>query len=482
MRPEAWSLGTRALGPLVVRAIAPLAALLLEGWGAALGALLIQEFGLRLAIRVTQLCQRTSVERIFLGAYLLRVLLIVPTHSIAKLSDGNGALFRDDYTNDLVGSWMARIAGGEGISIFTGHQHLLEGLYPYLIMLLYGAFGFVPLLPKLLNAVIAALSAVLIFEIGRRAFSRPVALLAAVGVALIPSLVIWSIAALKEPMVLCAALVGLLCLQRVADLPTGSKRSLDAIVVLVAAVAVSLDLRATLALILLALLGLVLLARSRYRPHPWQLALSSLVLLILVVGALSLIRSRLSDRPLSGVAEDVVLQIRHRRAQEAASARSQIRPELDVGPASASSALPEAEAASDAAPFSIKDDIVDPLGFALLAPAPWQARTKMELGASLEMLLVWYGLLAASLLAWPPRDGQRLFVACLILYALGNWVVLAVSEGNLGNLVRHRLTLAPALLLLGTAGLEHLWQRLGRRWLPVRPRLIDPRPWRRMAA
>ena len=221
-RPEAWSLGTRALGPLVVRAIAPLAALLLEGWGAALGALLIQEFGLRLAIRVTQLCQRTSVERIFLGAYLLRVLLIVPTHSIAKLSDGNGALFRDDYTNDLVGSWMARIAGGEGISIFTGHQHLLEGLYPYLIMLLYGAFGFVPLLPKLLNAVIAALSAVLIFEIGRRAFSRPVALLAAVGVALIPSLVIWSIAALKEPMVLCAALVGLLCLQRVADLPTGS--------------------------------------------------------------------------------------------------------------------------------------------------------------------------------------------------------------------------------------------------------------------
>ena len=46
-RPEAWSLGTRALGPLVVRAIAPLAALLLEGWGAALGALLIQEFGLQ---------------------------------------------------------------------------------------------------------------------------------------------------------------------------------------------------------------------------------------------------------------------------------------------------------------------------------------------------------------------------------------------------------------------------------------------------
>jgi hypothetical protein len=294
--------------------------------------------------------------------------------------------------------------------------------------------------------------------------------MAAVGMGVIPSLVVWSIVALKEPLVLLLAVLGLLGVQRVADARPGSKAAVDAIVLLAAVSAAALDLRSTLALILFGLLGLVVLVRSRYRPNVWQLALVGVAVVVLVGGALSLVRSRLSDRPLSGVAEDVVLQIRHRRAQEAASARSQFRPELEVEAAGAST-LPEAEAASDATPFSFKDDVLDPLGFSLLAPAPWQARTRLELAASAEMLVFWYGLLAASVLAWPPPSGQRLFFVCLLLYGVANWIVLAVSEGNLGNLVRHREMLAPTVLLLGAAGLEHLWQRIGRP-LPIHVRRL----------
>jgi hypothetical protein len=40
--------------------------------------------------------------------------------------------------------------------------------------------------------------------------------------------------------------------------------------------------------------------------------------------------------------------------------------------------------------------------------------------------------------------------------------VLAASEGNLGNLLRHRVMLAPTLLILGGAGLHWLWLRTGR--------------------
>jgi hypothetical protein len=155
--------------------------------------------------------------------------------------------------------------------------------------------------------------------------------------------------------------------------------------------------------------------------------------------------------------EDVALQIRHRRAQEAAGASSQLRPETDVLDATGST-LPAAEAASDAEPFSFQTDIIDPLGYALFAPAPWQAESPTELAASAEMP-VWYVLLAASFLAWRAALRQRLFVVCLVAYGVANWLILAAVEGNLGNLLRHRLMLDPTLLILGAAGLDWLWRR-----------------------
>jgi 4-amino-4-deoxy-L-arabinose transferase-like glycosyltransferase len=347
-------------------------------------------------------------------------------------------------------------------------------------MALHAVFGFAPLLPKLLSGVLGALTAVVLYELGRRTFGQRAGLLAAAGAAVIPSLVIWSSLSLKEPLVLFVAVLGLWTLQRIVHLPASSARLGDALLLMLAIMAVSLDLRSTLSLILLGLVALVLLARSRFRPHPWQIGLAALGLLVLGGSGLWLARSRISDRPLGGVVEDVVLQIRHRRAQEAASARSQIRPELEVVTPTGSE-LPQAEAASDASPFTFTGDVVEPLAFSLLAPAPWQARSPLELGAAAEMLVVWYPLLVLALLARPANAGQRLFLACLIIYAFANWLVLAASEGNLGNLVRHRLMLVPTLLLLGAAGLDQLsksrrWRRRGQGSAPRRARLLELTP------
>jgi hypothetical protein len=244
-------------------------------------------------------------------------------------------------------------------------------------------------------------------------------------------------------------------------------------VLLVVAMVLSLDLRSTTTLVLLLLLPVILVRRVPHRPRAWQLALIGLTLGVVVSGGLFVARSRISGRPPGGVIEDVVLQIRHRRAQEAASARSQIRPESDVFTPEGRTELPQAEAMSDVTPFSFAGDVLDPLGYALLAPA--QAKSMPELAASGEML-VWYVLLGASCFAWraPPR--QRLFVACLVAYGVANWFVLAASEGNLGNLLRHRLMLAPTLLILGGAGLDWLWVHAARARLSARWPMIDLRP------
>ena len=191
-----------------------------------------------------------------------------------------------------------------------------------------------------------------------------------------------------------------------------------------------------------------------------RMGLAALAVVVVLGGGLWVARSRTSTRPFSAVFEDVVLQIRHRRAQEAASAGSPLRTQPDVLSATGSG-LPAAEAASDSAPFSVVGDIFEPLGYALLAPAPWQAHSLTEFGASAEMA-VWYVLLGTSCLALVASPRQRLFVACLAVYGIANWLLLAATEGNLGNLLRHRLMLDPILLILGGAGLEWLWVRSGR--------------------
>ena len=451
LRGEGWG--------RVVRVLAPVGAFVVEGWPALLGALLVQEGGVWLAGRLSADCQRTFARRLFLAAYALRVVIALPTHYLAKLGDGNGALFQDDYTNDLVGEWLVRIARGDGVvSIFPGHQYLLDSVYSYVVMAMYAFFGYAPLLPKLLNIGLAGLSAVLIFEIARNVFSTRAAVLAAIGAAVLPTFVVWSVATLKETLVLFASLIALWLLRFVLSSARGDTRLTDALVALFGVELLLLDLRATTAAILAGLVPIVLVARARVARRSWQAVLVALVVVGLLGTGAMVVRSRSNNRPVSAVFEDVALQIRHRRAQEAASARSQLRPEVEVL-SPTGSGLPAAEAASDAAPFTFVGDVLDPLGYALLAPAPWQAESNTELAASAEMP-IWYVLLAASLLAWPAAPRPRLFVGCLIVYAIANWLILAAVEGNLGNLLRHRLTLDACLLILGAAGLEWAWVRL----------------------
>jgi 4-amino-4-deoxy-L-arabinose transferase-like glycosyltransferase len=453
LRGDAWC---RA-----IRVLAPLGAFVIEGWPAAIGAILFQEGGLWAARRVGGDCGRSAIAtRLFVAAYGLRVAIALPTHYIAKLGNGNGAIFQDDYTNDLVGEWLVRIARGDGVSIFPGHQYLLDSVYPYLLMALYAIFGHAPLLPKLLNCAAAAIGVVLVFHITRRAFSARAGLLAAAGAMLLPTLVVWSIVTVKESLVLLFTLVGLEAVRRMTFAHALANRSATVVVGLMAVMAILLDLRWTTSLILAGLLILVAVARLDYRLRPWQLGIAGAAVVLVVTGGLVYARSHASNRPASAVVEDVVLQIRHRRAQEAASARSQIRPAGDVLNATGGE-IPRMEAASDAAPFSVMDDVVDPLGYALLSPAPWQARSLTELAASGEML-IWYGLIVGSLVAWRAAPQQRLFILCVVAFGVANWIVLAVSEGNLGNLLRHRVALAPSLLVLGAGGLEWLWLSLWR--------------------
>jgi hypothetical protein len=271
------------------------------------------------------------------------VLVALPTHYVAKLQDGNGSIFQDAYTNDLVAEWTLRILRGDGISIFAGHQHLLDSSYTYLLVGLYALFGHAPLLPKLLNCAIGGLLRRVRVRDRSPGRFRCAGQLAGIGAAIMPTLVLWSIVTLKESLVLLIALARLWAIQRLIE-GAEPRRAADLLVLLIVLMVLSLDLRATTAAIFVLLLAVVFTRRAQPSPRAWQLGLAGLSLACLVGGGVFVARLQATGRPPSGVVEDIVLRsaIDGRKRQPP---RSPDPPENDVLTAEGRRDVPGAPAA-----------------------------------------------------------------------------------------------------------------------------------------
>lgn len=453
----------RRLGLAALHVVVPVLAGWAGGWEALLGALVLQELGLRFAGAIGG---RASWARgLFLFTFLSHGVVAVAVHVVQESTYPNGALFQDDYTADLVGEWLGRISHGAGLAIFAGHQHVLTDGYAYIVAGLYLAFGYAPLLPKLLNVAVTGLSVVLTYQIGRDAFRERVGRVAAVALALQPTLLLWSIITIKESILLFAITAALRCLQLLSARLEEQRPIGWMAVGLSLALMLVVDLRAVMAFLVapLALLAVPLHARGR-TARTWAVGLAAVGVLG-IGGTLIAARSVDPNSTLGIIARPTTLfvDLRYRRAAESLGARSGFGPTLDLAAATAQDKPLAAAATLTMVPFNFVSDVIEPLGFGLLAPAVWQAHERQVLGASVEML-AWYVFVAGALVYPLARPRQPRLLLLLVLYALATWLVLAASEGNFGNLLRHRIMMSPVVLILGTAGLMAARQRCAAWW------------------
>jgi hypothetical protein len=104
----------------------------------------------------------------------------------------------------------------------------------------------------------------------------------------------------------------------------------------------------------------------------------------------------------------------------------------------------------------------------LFGPTPFDARTSMMARAVLPEMLVWYVVMASTLvglIAYFRRSWRDL---ALPLGFSAIWIAtLALTEGNLGNTFRHRSQFMPFVFVIAAAGLPLVWSWLGAR-LPAR--------------
>ncbi len=445
----------------MVRILLPLGALIVGGPTTFLGILLAQEAGRWLAGRLA--LDQPFATHLYTGAYAVRALLAIVLYVAYLPGNGDGAVLPDEYSNDIAAQWLVRIAHGEGLALFTAHKHVVDNGYPLLLAGLYAVVGYVPLLPKLLDAVVGGLVAVVVAEIARRAYGGATGRLSGTIAAFLPSLVFWTALALKEAMVLLGAVLALAGTQSLLLHSVPSRRVGNQVVVLVVGLALLADLRAPIALfVVLAAAGAFALLHLLRHPA-LGLAMAGVVLVVLVGGIAA---SRTVARPLATAlverVEATAQGIRHRRGWEAYGARSQLPGADSVIGFTPTDDPSNPDVAYREEPFRWSSDVLGPLAATLLYPLPWEAESLRDLAAAGEMP-IWYALLAASLvaLARPSRSDGTAYL--LVGFGLLTWALLAASEGNVGNLVRHRMLLDPTVVVLGSVGTLRAWAWLARR-------------------
>jgi hypothetical protein len=102
----------------------------------------------------------------------------------------------------------------------------------------------------------------------------------------------------------------------------------------------------------------------------------------------------------------------------------------------------------------------------LAAPFPWAAESITE-RATIPEMFAWYAALALAAIAIVLHWRRWRDYAHLLGYIGAIAIVLALTQGNLGTLIRHRAMLIPVVLVFSGTGAAWLWTN----WHLRRPHL-----------
>lgn len=310
--------------------------------------------------------------------------------------------------------------------------------------------GPTPYAIRLLNTLLFTVGVLLMFHVARRAFG---ALPAGAGLLVLlfwPTLFAWSISLLKEPLYfLLAAIILTSTIGAVRDRGWRA-RAIDAAAAAAAAVLVR-DLRpGTLLLVgtgLSAGFAVYLLAGSRR-----TIAMAAA---IMVVIAVALSRPAVEGRVIRGLEAAAKTHSGHvftvGHDYKLLDAGFYVNPRT---PAASTLTLTRAEAARF---------VARGLASFFVVPLPWQTQSVREL-AYLPEQMAWYALVALlpiGVIAAYRRD--RLVTCMLVCYAAPTAVALALTNGNVGTLLRLRGLVIPYLVWISAVGFCTALGALGRK-------------------
>lgn len=408
--------------------------------------LLIAPFVARALARHLPDEERRMFYGVFAAAFAARVLLVA-ARFLAAMPDLNdlsiGGLGGDEayYLSRAIRSRDIMLGFSHGTyDYFVTTDEYGRTSYLHLLTWLQIAFGPTPYSMRLLNSLFFLTGAALLFRTMRSTVGPVAALWAFVILLSVPSQFVSSTSLLKESLYFLVA-SALFCSVVQGFRSTMFSMRAWCIVIAFASLWLLDDLRRGAVILALAGFATGLAIRVVFQAR-WRVAAALVAVAIISVVALS--RPSVRARAIDGLESAAKTHAGHvftvGHAYKLMDDGFYVLPQ---SPANWDLTLTEPQAAR----FALRAAV----SF-LLTPLPWDMRSRSEL-AFIPEHMFWYALLAllpAGVLAGWKRD--PLITSLLLGYALPTAAVLALTNGNVGTLLRLRGLVTPYLLWLSVLG------------------------------
>jgi hypothetical protein len=403
---------------------------------------------------------RRFLMRLIGAAFAVRLLL-----GITLLATGAIWFFGGDFdTYHMIGINISQAwSGGPEIPDAVKFRYLQpasakshgsrSGFY-YFVGALYTVFGQSLYVTMVFMCLCGALSALLVYLIGRDMFDERIGRWAATLTAFFPSIVLWTCQGYKDGLVVVSLLLAYRCTQRLqVKLTAGTAFGLAA------ALWAVYQIRGY---IFYVAVGPIILALSNRRSGDTKVFYNQLFGLMLL--GIGLIASGLGNNLLAQMQEVNLKEVHAVRSGLANEAASGIDKDADIStPAKALAYLPKG------------------VSYFLLAPFPWQM-TKASQAITFPEMLIWWSLVPSVVVGIRRALKERLAEASgILIFLLALTMVYGLSQGNVGTAYRVRAQLLVFYFIFAAAGLKE--SGFFARWLPkVAPEALkEPEPAQRLA-
>ena len=377
-----------------------------------------------------------TVTKVFLLALALRLAAGLFIHYF----DLRGFFGGDANTYDTIGHQLALIWAGNSPVLSPFELHRTTSLsgsgwgMNYFVGAVYYIFGRNILIPQTICGVLGAATSPAIYILSQRLYeNKRVARTAAVLVAVMPAMVIWSSQLMKDGLVLL-----LLVVATIAVLKLQEKLSILAVVVLALCLTGILSLRFYIFyMVAVAAVGsLVVGSSGRVRTMLPRLA----TLALLGVGLTYFGVIRIASVNITQVTDLETVQ--RSRLDLARSADSGFSEESDVStPTGAIATIPIG------------------LTFLFLAPFPWNAENFRQ-AITIPETLLWYAtipFIISGLLYTIRRRFSRALP--ILIFALMLSIAYAIFQGNVGTAYRQRTQIQVFLYIFAAVGIELILEK-----------------------
>jgi hypothetical protein len=356
--------------------------------------------------------------RLFVAGLLVRMIVAIAIFTFR----GQDFFGGDAITYDVFGNAQLLAWGGDKFFQSIANQFVRSGEgsgwgMVYMVAAVYGITGRNMLAVQLLNAVLGAATAVVIFLCAQHVFNNfRVARLAGIAVAFYPSLVLWSSQGLKD-----GPIVFFLALAIFATLKLGEKLSLRYILILLCSLIALFALRFyVLYMISVAIGGAFIIGMQKVTASSFARQFCAIILLGLALTYVGITRSASTQFELYGNLQT----LQRSRLDLASSAESGFGKDVDVSTTSgAISTIPMG------------------MLYLLFAPFPWQV-TSLRQSITLPEMVVWWASVPLLILGlWFAIKYRLRVISPILIFTVMLTFAYSVFQGNVGTAYRQRAQL-----------------------------------------